>query len=61
MVRVRVGGGGGARMCERQFRKQEAYTAPSDMEVRGQAEQDDQSNVTAVHVCLCHPCSNNHK
>lgn len=67
VVRVRVGGGGGVnvytRACVSAFGSgnQEAYTAPSDMEVRGQAERDDQSDTTAVRVCLCRPWWNNHK
>lgn len=48
--------------CEQWLlRNQEADTAPSDMEVRGQAEQDDQRDTTAARVQPRHLCRNNHK
>lgn len=50
-----------ARACEQRLRNREADTAPSDMEVRGQAEQDDQSGTTAAPARPRHPCRNNHK
>lgn len=49
------------RACERRLRNQEADTAPSDMEVKGQAEQDDQSGATAAPARPRHPCRDNHK